>query len=203
MKINNLIVAGVLAVSSLMAGTTYELVPTLSQTSVVLAPGFVTALGSLRVTPGGLESGNLAVQGSNVVATFPIPTARVDFPNLRLQIVHNGGLSLRAGSTFVTLSDFIIENFAAGPRLTGLVKVNETIVGRIPLFTITLAGAPEVKALDSTTDSGTIGTLSIKGALTLTQEAASALNATFGVSAFTRGFAIGDATVSATYVDGQ
>jgi hypothetical protein len=203
MNLLKLVISSAFAASSLLAGSAYELVPSLSSTSVVLSPAFVNALTSLRVSPGGIESGNLVAQGSAVTATFSIPTARVDFSNLRLQIVHNGGLSLRAGSTFVTLSDFVIENFAAGPRLTGIVKVNETVVGRIPLFTITLAGAPEVKALDSTTDTGTIGRLTIKGALSLTQEAASALNATFGVTAFARGFAIGDATVNATYSDGQ
>lgn len=203
MNLKNLVLIGSLAATSLMAGDTYELIPTLSNTSVVLAPGFVSALNTLRVTPGGLEPGNLAVVGANVVSTFSIPTARVDANNLRLQIVHRGGLSLRAGSTFVTLSDFIIENFAAGPRLTGLVKVNDTIVARIPLFTITLAGLPEVKSLDAATGAGTIGNLTIRGALALTQDAAAALNATFGVTAFTRGLAIGNATVSGTYVDGQ
>lgn len=203
MNLLKLVISGALAASALMAGSAYELIPSVSSTSVVLTPAFVNALGSLRVTPGGLEGGNLVAQGSTVTATFAIPTARVDLTNLRLQIVHSGGLSLRAGSTFVTLSDFIIENFAAGPRLTGVVKVNETIVGRIPLFTLVLAGAPEVKALDSTTDSGTIGQVTVKAAVTLTAEAASALNATFGVTAFTRGFAIGDATVNGTYIDGQ
>lgn len=202
MNFKNLVLIGSLVASSLMAGDTFELIPSLSNTSVVLAPGFVSALNTLRVTPGGLEPGNLAVVGANVVSTFSIPTARVDANNLRLQIVHKGGLSLRAGSTFVTLSDFIIENFAAGPRLTGLVKVNDTIVARIPLFTITLSGLPEVKSLDAASGAGTIGSLTIRGALTLTQDAAAALNATFGVTAFTRGLAIGNATVSGTYVDG-
>ncbi len=202
MRTNTTFLALALGVASLSAKPTYELVPGASQTSVVLAGSFVSALASLGVTPGGLEAGNLAVSGGVATATFQIPSARIDTSNLRLQIVHTGGLSLRAGSTFVTLSDFIIENFAAGPRLTGLVKVNENVIGRVPLFTLTLSGAPEVKSYDATADAGTAGTISIKARLTLTDDAAKALNGIFGVSAFAKDFVIGEATVSGTYLDG-
>lgn len=202
MRTNTTFLALALGVASLSAKPTYELVPGASQTSVVLAGSFVSALASLGVTPGGLEAGNLAVSGGVATATFQIPSARIDTSNLRLQIVHTGGLSLRAGSTFVTLSDFIIENFAAGPRLTGLVKVNETVIGRVPLFTLTLSGAPEVKSYDATADAGTAGTISIKARLTLTDDAAKALNGIFGVSAFAKDFVIGEGTVSGTYLDG-
>lgn len=202
MRTNTILLTLALGAASLSAKPTYELVPGASQTSVLLAGGFVSALSSLGVTPGGLETGNLSVSSGVATATFQIPSARIDTSNLRLQIIHTGGLSLRAGSTYVTLSDFIIENFAAGPRLTGLVKVNETVVGRVQLFTLTLSGTPEVKSYDATTDAGTAGTLSIKAKLTLTDGAAKALNGIFGVSAFVKDFAIGDATVSGTYLDG-
>jgi hypothetical protein len=203
MKLNHLFMTLALGAATMFAqGPTYELVPTASQTSVVLAGGFVSALGTLGVTPGGLELGNLTVANGVATATFPIPSARLDLSNLRLQILHTGGLSLRAGSTFVTLSDFIIENFAAGPRLTGVVKVNETVVGRVPLFTLTLTGAPEVKAYDATEGGGTAGTISIKARLTLTETAAGALNNIFGVRAFVKDFVIGDGTVSGIYIDG-
>jgi hypothetical protein len=202
MKLNQILMGLALGAASMMAGPTVELVPNVSQNRVVLAGSFVSALGTLGVTPGGLETGNLTVSGGVATATFGIPSARIDGSNLRLQILHTGGLSLRAGSTFVRLSDFIVENLAGGPRLTGLVTVNETIVGRIPLFTITLGGAPEVKSFDSTTDLGTAGTIVIRGRLNLTDTAARALNGVFGVTAFVRDFLIGEATVSGTYVDG-
>lgn len=202
MKLKNLFLMAVCG-TALMAAPGYELLPGQSTTRVALAPGFVSALGTLGVTPGGLEAGNLAVASTGATATFQIPSGRVDFSNLRLQILHTGGLTLRAGSITVALTDFVIENFAAGPRLTGLVRVNDTIVGRLPLFTITLSGAPEVKSFDATEGGGTIGTLTVRGRLTLTMEAARALNSTFGVSAFMRDFVIGDATVSGVYVDGE
>jgi hypothetical protein len=194
---------GTICGAALMAAPGYELVPGLSTTRVALAPGFVTALTTLGVTPGGLEAGNLVAASSGVTATFQIPSARVDFSNLRLQILHTGGLSLRAGSITVILSDFVIENFAAGPRLTGLVKVNDTIVGRLPLFSITLGGAPEIKSFDAMEGAGTVGTIAVSGRLTLTADAARALNATFGVSAFMRDLVIGEATIRGTYIDGE
>ena len=185
----------------MFAKTTYELVADASQTTVVLAPSFVTALAGLGVSPGGLDAGNLIVSGGVATAVFGIPTGRFDSSNLRLQFVHTGGLTLRAGSTFVILSDFIIESLAAGPRLTGLVRVNDTIVGRIPLFTLTLAGAPEVKSFDSTTDAGTAGTINIKASLRLTDAAATALNGVFGGRPFAKDIAIGDGTVRGIYLD--
>lgn len=202
MKLTRILSTLALATATLFAGNTYELVPTASSTTVTLDSGFVSALGTLGVTPGGLELGNLTVSGGVARATFAIPSARIDASNLRLQILHTGGLSLRAGSTFVTLSDFIIENFAAGPRLTGLVKVNDTIVGRAPLFALTLTGLPEVKSYDSTTGAGTAGTIVINARLNLTAAAARALNGIFGVSAFREGFLIGNGVVSGTYLDG-
>ncbi len=195
MKTKLILASLALGLASLASARTFKLVPTNSQTSVVLAPAFVGALGTLGVTPGGLELGNLAVANGVATATFRIPSGRFDAATLGLQILHTGGLTLRAGSTTVVLSDFIIENFAAGPRLTGLVKVNENIVGRVPLFTLTLAGLPNVQ-----TFSETAGTVSIGARLTLTSTAATALNSIFGVSAFTEGFVIGDATVSGTYL---
>jgi len=72
----------------------------------------------------------------------------------------------------------------------------------VPLFTLTLSGAPEVKSYDATADAGTAGTISIKARLTLTDDAAKALNGIFGVSAFAKDFVIGEATVSGTYLDG-
>lgn len=202
MKLNPILMGMALGAATMMASPTVELLPNVSQTRVVLAGSFVSALGTLGVNPGGLEAGNLTVAGGVATATFAIPSARIDGSNLRLQILHTGGLSLRAGSTFVRLNDFIVENLAAGPRLTGLVTVNENIIGSVPLFTITLGGAPQVNSFDSTTDLGTAGAIAIRGRLNLTETAARALNGIFGVNAFVRDFLIGEATVSGTYIDG-
>ena len=94
-------------------------------------------------------------------------------------------------------TSFIIENLGGNLRLTGVVKANDTIVGRIPLFRVVLTQAPEVIP-----SSGGAAHLSIKGArLSLTEDAAQALNSVFGVSAFKKGFPIGVAKVNATVRD--
>ena len=106
-------------------------------------------------------------------------------------------MTLTAGDTRVALTSFIIENLGDHLRLTSVVKANDTIVGRIPLFRVVLTQAPAVIP-----SSGGAAHLSIKGArLSLTMEAAEALNVVFGVTAFKRGFPIGVAKVNATVRD--
>ena len=97
-------------------------------------------------------------------------------------------LRLVAGETVVDLKQFIIDTTAA-PVLTGLAKVNGSVVGRIPLFKVSLP------ALDLPLPSAR--KLVISGAgLTLTPEGAAALNSIFGVTAFVEDFPIGTARVT-------
>jgi hypothetical protein len=166
-------------------------------TEVALYASFVDALGSLGVTPGSVLPGSLIPTTNSAKVAFPIPTGELDAAGPKLEILHSGGLTLTAGGTRVALTSFIIENLSGQLRLTGVVKANDTIVGRIPLFRIVLTQAPEVIP-----SSGGAAHLSIKGArLTLTETAANALNGVFGVTAFTKGFPIGVARVSATVRD--
>jgi hypothetical protein len=166
-------------------------------TEVALYASFVDALGSLGVTPGSVLPGSLIPTTTSAKVAFPIPTGELDAAGPKLEILHSGGLTLTAGNTRVALTSFIIENLGGHLRLTGVVKANDTIVGRIPLFRIALTQAPEVIPT-----SGGAAHLSIKGArLTLTQSAAEALNGVFGVTAFKSGFPIGVARVSATVRD--
>jgi hypothetical protein len=163
-------------------------------TEVALYASFVDALGSLGVTPGNVLPGSLIPTTNSAKVAFPIPTGELDADGPKLEILHSGGLTLTAGTTRVALTSFIIENLGGNLRLTGIVKANDTIVGRIPLFRVVLTQAPEV----ITASDGTAH-LSIKGArLSLTQSAANALNGVFKVTAFTSGFPIGVARVSAT-----
>jgi hypothetical protein len=72
-----------------------------------------------------------------------------------------------------------------------LVAVNDDLVGRIPLFNLSLANAQV---------DGSLFGLTIKGvAMSLTVEAANALNAAFGVAAFVEGFNVGVAAVEALF----
>ena len=166
-------------------------------TEVALYASFVDALGSLGVTPGNVLPGSLIPTSNSAKVAFPIPTGELDASGPKVEILHSGGLTLTAGHTRVALTSFIIENLGGNLRLTGVVKANDTIVGRIPLFRVVLTQAPEVVPT-----SGGAAHLSIKGArLTLTDAAAQALNGVFGVTAFKQGFPIGVAKVNATVRD--
>jgi hypothetical protein len=166
-------------------------------TEVALYSSFVQALGSLGVTPENVLPGSLTPTTTSAKIAFPIPTGELDAAGPKLEILHSGGLTLTAGNTRVALTSFIIENLGGHLRLTGVVKANDTIVGRIPLFRVALTQAPVVNP-----GSGGAAHLSIRGArLTLTEDAANALNGAFGVTAFKRGFPIGVAKVSATVRD--
>ena len=91
--------------------------------------GFLAAADSLGVTVAPLTGRNLA---------FRITGGDIDLENAAGEILHSGGLSLSAGETVVELKSFAIDTSAAEPVLTGVAIVNEQLVGRIPLFKLSL-----------------------------------------------------------------
>ncbi|MGX2029983.1 MULTISPECIES: hypothetical protein [Methylocaldum] len=158
-------------------------------TTVRLAPEFVQALNDLGVTPDAISPAQLRMNSDGVRAIFPITTGVVDLEPVRAEIDHSGGLSLTAGDTRVELSSFIIDLTGDRPVLTGLVVANDDLVARLPLFDLSL----EAAKVDSGDDVLTVEEVKV----TLSEEAASALNQQFGVQAFTKGFPIGQANVRA------
>jgi hypothetical protein len=195
-----LALAGALAFAqSAAAAPSVQLVS--GTTTVALSDELLNALGSLGVAPENVLPGGLHPTSNGASIVFPIPTGELDAEGPKLEILHSGGLTLTAGDTRVALTSFIIENIGSGARLrlTGVVKANDTIVGRIPLFAITLTQAPSV-----TPESGsTAGRLTVRQAkLTLTRTAAETLNAAFGLDGvFTAGFPIGTARIVARIRD--
>jgi hypothetical protein len=175
---------------------------TSGNTTVVLSTDLLNALAAYGVAPENVLPGGLLPTSGGANVVFPIPTGEVDAGSaLKLEIIHSGGLTLTAGDTRVALTSFIIENIGASGRLrlTGLVKANDTIVGRIPLFNVALTQAPSVTAETSSTP----GILKVRHAnLTLTSIAASTLNSVFGLNdVFTSGFKIGTARIYARFRD--
>jgi hypothetical protein len=163
-------------------------------TSVRLSNQLLGALTSLNVTPASVLPGTLVATTNGARIAFPIPTGELDAEGPKLEILHSGGLTLTAGETRVALTSFIIENLDGTLRLTGVVKANDSIVGRLPLFNLELTQAPGLNPAP-----GGFVTLIEIGAVqvTLTAEAAEALNAAFGLSGvFTEGFPIGIARVT-------
>ncbi len=161
-------------------------------TRVTLSSTFLGALGSLGVTaspsfPASIRNGN---------ARFPIPTGEIDATTFKGEIVHNGGLNLTAGTLTVNISSFVIDTTGSAPVLTGIAKVNDSLVGRITLFDLALGAAPQVQSF------GRYGTLRINDvAVTLNAEAAATLNDVFGVTAFTAGIPIGTARVNTAFFE--
>jgi hypothetical protein len=157
------------------------------RTFVTLSNDFVGALTTLKVTPGTIGSGRL----KDGVASFPITSGAGDLGTVKLEVNHRGGLSLKAGSTIVELTDYAITNLEGKPVLTGLVKANDSLVGRIPLFDLALTSGPKTTAVHGATQ---ITVSDVK--VTLSATAAAALNDVFQISAFQAGLNIGTAKVN-------
>ena len=158
-------------------------------TIVKLSPDFLKALATLKVAPGAIAPGKLEVNSRGAKASFPITTGAVDLGTLKAEISHEGGLSLSAGKTRVELTSFIIDLAGDRPVLTGLVTVNDSLIGRVPLFDLNVSP----RGVGGNEDYLKINDVGV----TLTAEAADALNSIFGVTAFTGGFPIGTAYVRA------
>lgn len=156
-------------------------------TTVELSEELLGALGTLGVAaapigPGSLRRGH---------ATFPIPGGALDLETARGDVFHTGGLSLRAGETEVQLLNFVIDT-QNEPVLTGLVSVNGDLVGRVPLFDLSLTQSPDVWR----------NYLVVRGVeVTLSATAGGALNDIFGVDDFVEGLPIGDALLYTRILD--
>lgn len=160
-------------------------------TLVEFLPEFIGALTTLQITP----SKNLPGTLYQRIGFFPITGGRIDASNAKGEVPHSGGVTLTRGATQVILSDFIIDTASGAPKLTGMVTANGSIVGRIPLFNVALPAinlplvlppGPEILLIEG-------------NRITLTQEAATALNGVFATNAFAAGFNVGIASVYANY----
>ncbi|MEY4730874.1 MAG: hypothetical protein RL020_2032 [Pseudomonadota bacterium] len=164
-------------------------------TSVQLDAGFLAALTSLSVAPAAISPGRIISRHNAVIAAFPITAGEADLGTVKAEIDHAGGLSLTGGGKVVQLTSFIIDLTGTAPVLTGLVTVNDSLLGRVPLFDLNLAQS-NVSAKDQL--------LKVKNvAVTLTDKAAAALNGVFGITALARGFPIGIAAVRARLDSGN
>lgn len=147
------------------------------KTTLKLDPGAAGALTSLGVSVAPVAP---ATAGSDGVA-FPITGFGGNIFPPALTIRHSGGISLTAGATTVRLTDYTIR------------------IDRSPDLVATVNGGPRVSILNLDLSRARLG---LAGGLTLgpvrtslTKAAADALNGAFGVSAFSKGLVLGDATV--------
>src|SRR5690606_36641557 len=153
-------------------------------TTVQFSNDFVGALNSLNIRVGRITPGPIIRRAPS----FPITSGSLDLSTLRGEILHSGGLRLYSATASVKLESFIIDTTGDSIVLTGMVSANGTIVGRIPLFDLTLPSSDDLYA------GANIVTLN-DVSVTLRPEAAGALNAVFETEAFTAEFPIGIANV--------
>jgi hypothetical protein len=194
MKLKSLIPkVGLLAVLCLMGTTAFAQntkTVEFGTTTVKLSSTFTGALGSLGVTPGVVSPTRL-FKGT---VSFPVIGGAIDLDTASGNVLHSGGLTLTAGGIETRLQSFIIDTTASGaPVITGLVIAGNKLVGRLPLFNLTL---PAGFSLPISAEHGFV--LSLQGVdVTLTSQAAGALNGVYSVTAFTEGLNIGTADVYA------
>jgi hypothetical protein len=166
-------------------------------TAVTLDAGFVSALGTLGLTPG--VTGTATLDGTTGVVDFPITGGTVTLydresgyrPWVQGVIFHDGsGLTLAAGGTTVELSNFAIDP-GKPARLFGDVTVNgELAAPNAPLFNLdgSTLSAPTTGADGSAVLDGTT--------VKLSDEAAGLLNSTFKTDALAGGLVIGTSTIT-------
>ena len=166
-------------------------------TAVTLDSGFVSALGTLGLTPG--VTGTATLDGTTGVVDFPITGGTVTLydresgyrPWVQGVVFHDGsGLTLAAGGTTVELSNFVIDP-GKPARLFGDVTVNgELAAPNAPLFNLdgSTLSAPTMGADGSAVLDGTT--------VKLSDEAAGLLNSTFETDALAGGLVIGTSTIT-------
>jgi hypothetical protein len=163
------------------------------KTEVTLDPGFVDALGTLKLTLAPVGDGKITKAG---IARFPITGGNVTYyepgsvsPFVQGEIDHGGsGLSLTGGGTTVELTDFIVDPGAS--VLTGKVAVDgEVAAESAPLFFLDGRTLQPLQAAGST---AVLEGTTVK----LKDEAATLLNDTFGTDALEGGLVIGVAKIT-------
>ena len=170
-------------------------IPAGGSTAVALDTNFVSALGTLGLTPATVGTATLA-DGS---VSFPITGGTVTVfdkssgyrPYVQGTLLHqNSGLSLTAGGTTVELTNFTVDP-GTPARLFGDVAVNgQQAAASAPLFDLDGTTLNPI-TMDSSGNAVLQGTT-----VKLSPEAAALLNQTFGTDALAGGLVIGIATIT-------
>jgi hypothetical protein len=164
------------------------------KTEVVVDPGFLAGLSSLKLTPGvvgtaKLTDGTLSFPITGGNATYYTPGTRT--PYVESSIQHDGsGISLTNGKTKVELTNFVID--AGTSMLTGDVSANgKSVVKGAPLFFLDGRTLEPLKVDESKGQGVLYGTT-----VSLTKAAADLLNQTYGTDALTEYFKVGIARIT-------
>ena len=166
-------------------------------TAIALDAGFVSALTSLKLTPGTIGSATLSKAG---VLTFPITGGNVTYydpaskvrPYVQGELDHKGsGLSLTAGGKKVELKNFVVDP-GNNSHVSGDVYLNgKAVVMGADLFRL------DGSTLNPVTKSGDAYVLQ-GTTVYISTDAAALLNKTFGTTAVTGDLKVGIATLTVT-----
>ena len=170
------------------------------QTQVTLDPMFVEGITGLGLTPG--VTGGATFDGMAGTIAFPITGGNVTYfdpesgvtPYVQGEIEHfQSGLTLSKGDTEVELSNFVVD--PAESLLFGKVLVNGEPFpeggGEVPLFFL------DGRTLNPLEVNAEAGTAVLEGTtVSLTEEAAGALNMVFGTEALAEFFPVGKAEIT-------
>jgi hypothetical protein len=194
------VVATVAAVTLAGCSSSHKPVATIgtltgNTTSVALDSGFVSALGTLKLTPGLVGTATM----SGTTLTFPITGGHVTVykkgdvkPYVQGELDHSGsGFSLTSGSTKVELENFVI-NPGKNSVLTGDVLVNgQSAAKGADLFTLDGSTLQPITITNGVADlTGT--------RILMSATAAGLLDKTFNTTAVKAGLLVGVATIMAT-----
>jgi hypothetical protein len=161
-------------------------------TQVVLAPSFLAALTSLKVTPGLVGDATL----KNGTLTFPITGGNVTYykpgsrsPYVTGEIDHNGsGLTLSAGGKTVKLENFVVNPGTS--KLTGTVVEGGKTLKNVYLFFLN-GSTLQPLTTDSSNNTATLYGTKVY----LSPDAATALNQYFGITALNSSVFVGTARI--------
>jgi hypothetical protein len=164
------------------------------KTEVVLDPGFLAGLTSLKLTPGlvgtaKLTNGTLSFPITGGSATYYTPGTRN--PYVESSIQHQGsGISLTNGKTKVELTNFVID--AGKSILTGDVSANGASVAKGADLFFLDGRTLQPLMVDKQAGTGVLyGTT-----VSLTKTAADLLDKTYGTTALTEFFKVGVARIT-------
>jgi hypothetical protein len=150
-------------------------------TDVVVNPAVSAALRHADITVTAV-----APATAETTLLFPVSGGQIVIATLAGTIDHTGGLTFRHGGRSVTLTSFVIN--------TNTRRLTATVSGvSLPIFDLNLASSRHA--------SGTVLASNIK--LTVTSQAATALNSELGVSTFKAGMHFGIAALTVAYARGH
>jgi hypothetical protein len=175
--------------SGLAAGAAVLALAAPAQAATYPAGSGATTLRLDPATAGALTSLGVSVTKAGPAANvaggfrFPVSGGRIDGDSAAGFLDHRGGITLAAGSTRVTLSNFRIVTTGT-PRIVGRVNGSSSFA---PLFTLDLSNA----SINRVGLSSTVGNVGVR----LHPRGAAALRGAFGSPAFAAGLRMGTASV--------